>query len=187
MTQRFVTGWQQANPGSRVIYRDIGRHPIPHIDDSWVAAYEAEPETRTPEMQQAIALSDVLIEELMAADGYVFGIPMYNLTVPSTVKSYIDQIVRRDRTLLTRDGRSHAGLESKKMVVITTRKFDYRVGSGAESRDFLEPYLRAIFGVIGITEMTFIHADRLAAEPDVRARSLAAAEAAIDQLAQSWH
>lgn len=58
LTQRFVRSWQQSNPGSAIIYRDLGRDPIPHVDDLWVAAYEAEPADRTPEMRQAIQLSD---------------------------------------------------------------------------------------------------------------------------------
>jgi FMN-dependent NADH-azoreductase len=184
LTARFVTAWQQVQPQSRVTYRDIGRMSLPHLDEVWVAAYEAEPSARTVAMQQALKLSDQLIDELLAADCYLLGVPMYNLTVPSSLKAYIDQIVRRDRTITFREGGPEGVLGAKKLLVITTRKFSYRPDSGRASRDFLEPYLREIFAILGLTDIAFIHADQLA-EPAGSA-ALAAAKQAIDQLAQSW-
>lgn len=182
LTQAFVSQWQQSNPNHQIIYRDIGRSPIPHIDQTWVAAYESEPKDRTAEMQAAIALSDTLIDELFAADCYVMGIPMYNLTVPSTFKAYLDQVFRRDRTLQIVNGTPQGQLIDKKLLVITTRKYNYRVGSGREDRDFLEPYLSAIFKVMGLTDISYIHADQLASAHE-REQSLAHAIEAIHQLA----
>ena len=186
LTQTFVTQWQQANPRHDIIYRDIGTFPIPHIDETWVAAYETETEQRTPEMNSAIALSDTLIDELMAADCYVFGIPMYNLTVPSSFKAYIDQIVRRDRTLRIENGIPQGQLQNKKLLVITTRKFNYRSGSGRENRDFLAPYLHAIFAVLGLTQITYIHVDKLASSPAEQAQALGEAMAAIHKQAPNF-
>ncbi|NJM66560.1 MAG: FMN-dependent NADH-azoreductase [Acaryochloris sp. RU_4_1] len=183
LSQIFVSLWQQANPNHDIVYRDIGTSPIPHIDESWVATYEAEPEQRTPQMQAAIALSDTLIDELMAADCYVFGIPMYNLTVPSSFKAYIDQIARRDRTLHLNNGTLQEPLQAKKLMVITTRKFNYRPGSGREDRDFLQPYLTAIFNILGLTDITYIHADRLASDPAEQQQSMNDAMTAIHRLA----
>ncbi|BDM78766.1 FMN-dependent NADH-azoreductase [Acaryochloris marina] len=185
LTQKFVSQWQQANPHHQIIYRDIGRFPIPHIDETWVAAYESEPEERTVEMQAAIALSDTLIDELFAADCYVMGMPMYNLTVPSTFKAYLDQVFRRDRTLQIVNGIPQGQLANKKLLVITTRKYNYRVGSGREDRDFLEPYLSAIFKVIGLTDISYIHADQLASALE-REHSLAKATQMIHQLALNF-
>lgn len=186
LTQRFVDAWQRANPNSRILYRDIGRFSVPHIDEIWVSAYESEPATRTPEMQAALTLSDQFIDELMVADRYVFGIPMYNLTIPSTFKAYIDQIVRRDRTVQFQNGNLQGVLENKKLLVITTRKFSYRPDSGRAERDFQEPYLRSIFGILGITDITFVHADHLAAENSVKQQFLAEAAQMLDVLALQW-
>ncbi|NCJ06527.1 FMN-dependent NADH-azoreductase [Synechococcales cyanobacterium C] len=187
LTATFVATWQQQHPQAQVMYRDLGQQPVPHLDDTWVAAYEAEPEARTPEMQAAIALSDQLIDELMAADRYVLGVPMYNLTLPATLKAYIDQVVRRDRILkFDPQGRPQGQLQGKKLLVITTRKFDYRPGSGREDRDFLEPYLRDIFTLLGIQDLTFLHADRLAATAPTPEQSLATVTTALDTLAQTW-
>ncbi|WNZ21849.1 FMN-dependent NADH-azoreductase [Leptolyngbya sp. NK1-12] len=186
LTQRFVDTWEQANPNSRILYRDIGRFPVPHIDELWAAAYEAEPTSRTPEMQAALTLSDRFINELVTAERYVFGIPMYNLTIPSSFKAYIDQIVRRDRTVSFQTGNPEGALKNKKLLVITTRKFSYRSDSGRAERDFQEPYLRSIFAILGVTDITFVHADHLAAEVDIQQRFLAEAEQTLDALALQW-
>ncbi|NJN30315.1 MAG: FMN-dependent NADH-azoreductase [Synechococcales cyanobacterium RM1_1_8] len=170
----------------QVIYRDLGQQPLPAIDQTWVAAYETEPEARTGEMMAAIALSDQLLDELFAADYYVFGVPMYNLTIPTALKAYLDQVVRRDRSLDLSQGKPQGCLTGKKALVITTRKFNYRPGTEAASRNFLEPYLEAIFKIMGIADLTFVVADRLGEGAEVRAERLAQAEQELLQLAQYW-
>ncbi len=186
--QSFVQAWQsaQGEEARQVLYRDIGQQPVPAIDEVWAAAYEAEPEARTAEMQDALVLSDELLDELFAADCYVFAMPMYNLTIPATLKAYIDQVVRRDRTLEFINGRPQGRLKGKKALVITTRKFNYRVGTEAAARNFLEPYLKAIFKIMGIEDVTFIVADQLAAGEAARTLSLVDAKAELLALAAHW-
>lgn len=188
LTQTFVQAWQGANGGSAapVLYRDIGQTPVPAIDETWAAAYETEPGNRTVEMEAAIALSDELLDELFAADCYVFGVPMYNLTIPATLKAYLDQVVRRDRTLEFINGRPQGRLQGKKALVVTTRKFNYRGETEAASRNFLEPYLTAIFKIMGIEAVEFIVADQLAGEEREKQASLANAESALLALASRW-
>ncbi|MCX7594467.1 MAG: NAD(P)H-dependent oxidoreductase, partial [Fischerella sp.] len=94
MTKEFVDAWKQSHPADVIIYRDVGRNPVAHIDEAWIAAAYTPLEQRTPQLQEAIRISDLLIDEFLAADLYVIGIPMYNFTIPSTFKAYIDQIVR---------------------------------------------------------------------------------------------
>jgi FMN-dependent NADH-azoreductase len=94
----LTEAWKQNHPADVVTYRDIGRHPVPHVDEPWIAAGYTPPEQRTPEMWEAIRISDQLVDEFLAAELYVIGIPMYNFSVPSTFKAYIDQIVRIGRT-----------------------------------------------------------------------------------------
>lgn len=188
LTQTFVQAWQAANGGCSVkmTYRDIGQTPVPAVDETWAAAYETEPELRTVEMRAAIALSDELLDELFMADCYVFGVPMYNLTIPATLKAYIDQVVRRDRTLEFINGKPQGRLRGKKVLVITTRKFNYREGTEAAARNFLEPYLKAIFKIMGIEDVAFVVADQLAAGDEAREASLAQAKAELLALAAHW-
>jgi len=98
MTREFVEQWKQQHPNDTVTYRDIGRNPIPHVDEAWIAAAFSPPEQHTPELSEAIRLSDRLVDEFLGADIYVMGVPMYNFSVPSGFKAYIDQIVRVGRT-----------------------------------------------------------------------------------------
>lgn len=186
LSQTFVQAWQAVNGDATVLYRDIGQQSVPAIDETWAAAYETEPEVRTAEMQAAIALSDELLDELFAADCYVLGVPMYNLTIPATLKAYIDQVVRRDRTLEFINGKPQGRLKGKKALVITTRKFNYREGTEAAARNFLEPYLKAIFKIMGIEDVAFVVADQLASGDEAREASLAQAKGELLALATHW-
>lgn len=97
MTGEFIVTWKQFHPEDSVTYRDVGRNSIPNVDEAWIAANFTPPEQRTPQMWKAIAFSDKLVDEFLAADIYVMGIPMYNLNVPSEFKAYIDNIIRVGR------------------------------------------------------------------------------------------
>lgn len=101
LTREFVEGWKQAHPADVVTYRDVGRSWIPHVDELWIAAAYTPPDQRTPQMWEAIEISDQLVDEFLAADLYVIGVPMYNFSIPSSLKAYIDQIVRIGRTFST--------------------------------------------------------------------------------------
>ncbi len=94
LTREFISAWKQIHPSDTVTYRDIGRYPVPPIDESWIAASFSPPDQITPELATALNISNELIDELLAAELYVFGIPMYNYSIPANFKAYIDQIVR---------------------------------------------------------------------------------------------
>jgi FMN-dependent NADH-azoreductase len=160
MTREFADRWTQAHPTNTITYRDIGRHPVPHVDEAWIAAAYA---TSHPEATQleAIRISDRLIDEFLAADVYVLGVPMYNFSIPSTLKAYIDQIVRPGRTFgfvpEQVENRYQPLVLGKKMVIMTARG-DSGFGPGGrnEKMNHQDPYLSTIFGFVGITDITFI-------------------------------
>ncbi|AGY59332.1 FMN-dependent NADH-azoreductase [Gloeobacter kilaueensis] len=182
----FVDKWKAAHPGGTVTYRDLGHNPVPLVDETWIAAAFTPPEARPPELAQAIAISDELVDELLAADRYIFSVPMYNFNVPAGFKAYIDQIVRVGRTFaVTQEG--YAGLVAgKKALFITAQGGSYRPGTPAEAYNFQEPYLRAIFGFLGITDVSFIQADTLNRDEPSREKSLAEAQSAVRLTASSW-
>ena len=93
LTREFAVAWKEANPDGQVIYRDLRHDPVPLVTEAFIAAVYAPPEARSPELRAAIAVSDQLISELQTAIDYVFGVPMYNFSVPAGFKAYIDQIV----------------------------------------------------------------------------------------------
>ncbi|KYC40433.1 FMN-dependent NADH-azoreductase [Scytonema hofmannii PCC 7110] len=183
----FVSAWKNANAGVMVTYRDLGHNPVPHVDEAWIAAAFTPPDARTPELAKAIELSDSLVDEFLAADRYVFGVPMYNFNIPSTFKAYIDQIVRAGRTFAVDANGGFKGLvEGKKMLIVTARGGDFSPGSPAAPYDYQEPFLRAIFGFLGITDITFIHVQNLGAGEDARQASLAKAQEAVQEAIASW-
>jgi FMN-dependent NADH-azoreductase len=171
LTREFISAWKQIHPGDTVTYRDIGSYPVPPIDESWIAASFSLPDQIPPELATALNISDELIDELLAAELYVFGIPMYNYSIPANFKAYIDQIVRVRRTFVVSPNGYEGLLKGKKILVITTRGGSYSAGP----LDFQEPYLRAVFELIGITDMTFIHAENLSGGDEIRQQSIAAA------------
>ena len=187
LTNDFITHWKAAHPNDSITYRDLGHHPVPLVDETWIAAAFSAPDQHTPEQAAAIAISDELVDEFLAADCYVLGIPMYNFSHPAGFKAYIDQIVRAGRTFSVEADGSYKGLVTgKKMLVITARSGSFRQGTPAHAYDLQEPYLHLVFGFMGITDITVIHADNLAAGEDARAQSLRQAQVDLKAVAEQW-
>jgi FMN-dependent NADH-azoreductase len=190
MTAEFVEKWQREHPNDTVTYRDIGRNPIPHLDELWIAAAYTPSEQRTPELWDAIAISDRLVDELLAADIYVIGCPMYNFSVPSTFKAYIDQIVRVGRTFAFEPDDTVNPYKplvlNKKMFIVTARgDSGFSPGERNEKLNYQNPYLRAIFGFIGIFDITFIDVENDEYGGQKLAESIAAARNKIAELVAS--
>jgi len=186
LAQEFITGWQAAHPDDTFVYRDFGKNPPPYVDENWIGGAFTPAEEHSPEQKNAIAISDAFVDEFLAADRYVFSIPMYNLTIPATFKAYIDQIIRVGKTFSV-DASGYKGLvEGKKLLVIAAHGGVYRAGTPAGGYNLHEPYLRAIFGFIGVTDVTFIVADGLNEGEESRVKSLAEAQEAIKGAIASW-
>jgi FMN-dependent NADH-azoreductase len=157
LTAGFVQDWLQAHPEYARRYRDLNRDQVPVVTSDLLEAIYAPAGQELPEgKRQALAVSDGFVDEFMGADLFVFGVPMYNFTVPGSFKAYIDQIVRVGKTL----ARGPKGLEGlvkgRKMIIIATRGGDYAKGGPREGWDFHEPYLRKVFGWLGIGDLTYI-------------------------------
>jgi FMN-dependent NADH-azoreductase len=180
LTAKFVEEWKNNHPAGEVIHRDLTTTALPHITDDWNGTH-LEPSQLTPAQRDYLSTSDRLIEELLAADTIVIGAPMYNFAIPSTLKAWIDQIVRMGKTFSHGPGGRRGLLGGKNVIVITARGGAYQKGTPTEKLDFQEPYLRHIFGFIGVTDLTFIHADSQGGER--AAPSLAAAAEEVGRLA----
>jgi FMN-dependent NADH-azoreductase len=184
LAQEFMEKWSNYHPETKIIHRDLGLNPVPYIDSTWVKAKFTPLEHYTPELADAIRLSDELIDEFLAADRYVLSVPMYNFSIPAVLKSYIDHIVRPRRTFAV-DANGFKGLVTgKKMLAIAARGSDFRPGSVLAPQDFQEPYLRTVFNFIGIADIQFINANGL--NTDIREQSLTEARTAIQTLAIGW-
>ena len=182
LTAHFVEAWQQEHPDGTVIERDLATTALPHITDEWVQAIHTNSESLTAEQKSVLQLSDALVNELVQADTIVIGAPMYNFAIPAPLKAWIDQVVRVGKTVLFAASGPQGVLKGKKVYVVTSRGGAFRPGTPTERFDYQEPYLRHILGFIGLTDVTFIHAEnqKPGAQADI---SKAAAIARILELA----
>src|SRR5271155_286283 len=155
LTLQFAQLLAQGHARDTILLRDLGHHPVPHVTEPWVVGAFAPPEAQTAESKAAIAVSDQLIEEFLAADRYIFGVPMYNLNIPSTFKAYIDQIVRAGKTFAIGPNGYEGLVKNKKALFITSSGGGDPPGTPMAAYNFQEPYLRAIFGFIGLTDLQF--------------------------------
>ena len=186
LTAKFVEEWKKNHPTGEVIDRDLATTVLPHITDHWSGAH-LEPSQLTPAQRNYLSTSDLLIEELQAADTIVIGAPMYNFAIPPSLKAWIDQIVRMGKTIGYGASGARGLLANKRVIVVTARGGAYGKGTPAEKFDFQEPYLRHIFGFIGLTDVTFIHAENQAREeagPRLAAASEEIGHLAVEQSRQ---
>lgn len=164
-----------------VIERDLAANPLPHLSQEEMAAWMAPADERNDAQQALVHISDTLIKELQASQTLVIAMPMYNFGVPSTFKAWIDRVARAGITFKYTENGPVGLLEDKKVIVIATRG---GLHAGSET-DTQSPYLRHVFGLLGITDIQFIYAEGLNMTGS-EAR-FAAAEKEIAQLSTLSH
>jgi FMN-dependent NADH-azoreductase len=153
MTRRFVAEWQARHPGGVVVDRDLAETDLPFVNAPWLAAYFTPPEQHSPEMMEALRVSDELVAELLDVDHVVIATPVYNYNIPASLKAWVDHIVRKGMTL----GHDGKGLVTgKTATVLIASGGVYTEGSPIRDRDIASRYLRLILGVIGITDVTVV-------------------------------
>lgn len=160
LTTGFVEAWKKENPEGEVVERDLAKITQPTmVTDEWTQAIHTPPAKLTAAQREVIAVSEELIAELFAADTIVIGAPMYNFTISWPLKAWIDQVVRGGKTFAYTPEGVKGLLLGKKVVVVTSRAGSYAAGTPYAKADFQEPYLRHMLDFIGVTDMTFIHAE----------------------------
>jgi FMN-dependent NADH-azoreductase len=182
LTSEFVQKLQAAHAGAKVIERDLAKNPIPHLSEQMMGAYFTPADQRTEEQARTVTLSDDLVTELMAADIVVVGAPMYNFSISSTLKAWIDHVARVGVTFNYNEQGQPVGLvQGKKFYVFTSRGGVYSSGP-AKVLDFHETYLRGVLGFLGITDVTFVHTEGMAMGQEAVNAALANSRSAMDAL-----
>ncbi len=182
LVQGAVAQLRLQDPHLRVITRDLGGNPIPHLTvDSATALRGAEPANDAQASAQA--LSDELIAELKAADTIVIGAPMYNFGIASTLKSWFDHVLRAGITFKYSESGPAGLLEAKRAIVIETRGGVYSEGP-AQVMDSQEPHLRNLLSFIGITNVKFFRAEKLAFGPEARTQAINIARGQLAEVIQ---
>jgi FMN-dependent NADH-azoreductase len=177
---REAVGALTANLPARIVHRDLGRDPVPHLTEATLAGVRGEPATEAE--LAARALSDTLIAELKAADTIVIGAPMYNFSVPTGLRSWFDHVLRAGETFRYTEAGPEGLLAGKRVIVVESRGGLYSEGP-AQALDFQEPYLRHLLGFIGLTDVTFVRAEKIGYGPEARAAAIAAATASLRETA----
>jgi FMN-dependent NADH-azoreductase len=158
LSDEFVQQWKQLHPEGEVITRDLTVTNLRPVDAEWIAASYTPANGRTQRQKDVLSLSDELIAELETADEYVFGVPMHNFFIPSTLKLWIDQIARAGKTFAYTTGGPAGMLKNKKATFIVASGGIYSAETPMASFNFVEPYLRTIFGFIGVSHTDFVNA-----------------------------
>ena len=186
LAKKFIDAWQDLHPDDLIIYRDLRQTPVPHVTEDWIAASFTAPEALTSEMATLLKFSNELVDEFLAADRCVFSVPMYNFSIPSNFKAYIDQVVRVGRTFMEENGQVKGLANGKKVLFITSRGVEFEAGSPYEGWDSQEPALRYAFQYMGVTDIQFIHANGLDMGDEARKRGLDEAQSKIQELVNGW-
>lgn len=154
----FQNTWYKKYPDDEVIVRDVVKNPVPHIANLTIAGFYTPQPQQTEAIKQAIALSDQLIEELKSVDVLLLSVPMYNFSVPSALKAWIDQIVRIGRTFAY-DGTNFTGLATVKRayVICAYGASGYTDDGTFSTFNFLEPYLKGLLSFLGIENLQFFN------------------------------
>ncbi len=176
MAGEIVARLAALQPAAHIVTRDLAADPPPHPDR---ALYDAIL-SQAPDADPAFALSERYIVELDAADWIVIGTPMNNFTVPSTLKAWLDHIVRIRRTFRSTP-HGKIGLLRDRPLFVVSAHGGYCSGEPPPQPDFLTPYLRAIFATIGITQSEFIRLEGVTRGPEPLEMALAGARAWIDR------
>ncbi|MEW5825030.1 MAG: FMN-dependent NADH-azoreductase [Pseudomonadota bacterium] len=181
LADAFVERWLAAHPEDVLVRRDVGREPLPHLDEATLGAFFTPSEGRDADQQARVALSDRLIEEVRAADILVLGVPMYNFTIPSTLKAWFDHIARAGLTFRYTETGPQGLLLGKRVYVFIARGGVYE-----GEADTQVPYLRQMLGFLGLTEVSFVLAQGLGMGGGVAEKARQAAFAqTIDLVAES--
>ncbi len=158
LTREFVKTWKNAHPDSAVIYRDLAANPPKPVDTAWIYSSFTPEALRTPEQKAALAPSEELIAELERADVYVIGVAMHNFSIPSVLKLWIDQVVRRGRTFVYGENGPRGALHGKKATILAASGGIYEPGTPASALNFIDPYLKTILGFVGVADVKFVTA-----------------------------
>ena len=181
LAREFEAQLTAAHPGVRIVRRDVGADTIPHLTAETVAAIRGTPETAAE--RSARALSDTLVSELQRADLIVIASPMYNFGMSSTLKTWFDHVLRAGVTFRYSESGPEGLLKNKKAVVIESRAGLYSGDGPAAAMDSQEPHIRTLLSFMGVDNVAWVRAEKLAFGPDMAKDSIEGAIAELRDLA----
>jgi FMN-dependent NADH-azoreductase len=177
LTARVLDVLRAKDGNINVVTRDIGANPLPHLSGAVIAAFLTPTGQGGPSVADAVRLSDQTVDELLNADLIVIGAPMYNLGIPSSLKAWIDHVVRVGRTFrYGASGRPESLVPPGKKVIVASSRGGIYTDGPQKPFDFQETYLGAVFGFLGLTDVSFIRAEGVSMGPEAARNAMQSAE-----------
>jgi FMN-dependent NADH-azoreductase len=170
-------------PGSNLTVRDLARQPLPHIDDTFAVARNTPSHLLTSAHKSALSLSDELLTELFAADTVIIAAAMINFGIPSSLKAYIDHVVRPGVTFRYGNNGPEGLLKGKKAYLVVARGGSYSEGP-MQALNFQDTYLKAALAFIGITDVEVLAVEGIAFGPDIAEKAVSTALARVNAIAK---
>jgi FMN-dependent NADH-azoreductase len=177
LTAQFIANWSSANPADQIKVRDLAVDQVPHLDANLLGGWMTPAEQQSDAEQAALALSNLLTDELLTADVLVLAAPMYNFAIPSTLKAWLDHVLRAGVTFKYTETGPQGLLSGKRAFVLTARGGIY----AGSAQDHQEPYLRQALAFVGIHDVSFIHAEGLNLGSEFMEKGLNQAKAQLAQ------
>lgn len=181
LSAEIVARLKAETPAASITYRDLAAEPVPHLSGAYLAAGGVAADQRSADIQRDLDLGDAIMAEFLGADVVVIGAPMYNFSVSSQLKAWIDRVAVKGKTFTYSEKGPEGLVGGKKVIVASSRGGIYSSGPGA-AIDHQEPYLRAVFGFFGITDLDYIRAEGVNYGPEQREQAIGAARAGIGEL-----
>jgi len=179
LTAKLAARIERENPGLEKTYLDLAADPIPHLSAALFAAQALPAEARTAEQARDAAISELALESFLAADTVIVGAPMYNFSISSQLKAWIDRIAVAGKTFRYTENGPEGLAGGKKLIIVTARGGLYGEGTPLEAIDHQERYLRAVFSFLGVTDIEYVRAEGLALGDEQRRQAIGTAEAQI--------
>lgn len=166
-------------PAATVTYRDLVANALPHLSGAHLMAANAKPEEVDAQIAAEVAESKVVLDEFLAADTIILGVPMYNFSLPSQLKAWIDRVAVAGKTFRYTAEGPEGLAKGKKVIIVSTRGGHYSAGPAAVM-DHQESYLKTVLGFIGITDVEVVRAEGLNLSPDSKIEAISEAERTIN-------
>ncbi len=184
LADRIVAGLQERHPGATVVTRDLAKDPIPHIADNTIKGFYTPADALTDDLRAALHLSDAVIAEVTSADAIVISCPIYNFSIPSALKAWIDHLLRIGHTFAYEDGQFHGLVDDRPVyLAFSYGAGGYGEGGPLQSYDQMKPYLTLILNFIGLTSVKALSIEATTADADIvsaeRRKAFAAVDAAL--------
>lgn len=179
LTSAIVDHFKAKHPDATVVVRDLGKDPLPHLDETTTGALRLPPEAQNDAMKSAYPEQRAVLDEFASSDVVVIGAPMYNFTVPSQLKAWIDRLAVPGVAFSYSEAGPKGLLGGRQVVIASSQGGMYEDGDAAEHQESL---LRIFFSLVGLPDIKIIRADKIGFGPESRAASIAQAKAEIATL-----